>query len=649
MKKSFSIFIIIFFITAFLLFGCSYKPVDQELEQLPVEELPANQGIVTYNLDTNELVVDIKEDNLSVFKVFKDKTQEQLLGHFVGGIFTCEFSGEEFWNLESLRIDILRNNQIYKTLRITKENIKKLSLTIPSTSNTMYKLFIRSFYDSTGDGIGDFNGVVHKVSYLKELGIDTIWFLPFNRGKSYHCYDVEDYYNVEPDYGTLRDIDNMIKVLNGNGIKVIMDLVVNHTADTHPWFLDAIEKTTSSAYWNYYIMSLTQPVNTNHWHWKINSKGQKVWYFGLFDSSMPDLNYDNPKVLEEVKKIIDFWIIMGVDGFRLDAAKHYYGWDWDDGIQKSANVAKQLESYIRSKLGNNCIIVSEVYDGNPHVLLQFAPMPVFNFKLMYELTSNFEGRDNLLRDSINWVNSISSQYFLSTYHFPFIDNHDLNRMVSVLVDQKYSGNVINGTKQYLILNALLLSLNGMPAIYYGNEIGLRGWKWSSEPWDIPVREPMQWYKNQQGIGQTTWTKPIYQSKNITFGNANVDGAIYDNPSDGISVEEQQSGYTILNFFKQFITLRKTYFALSRGTIAIERDWKNLYVIKRTHQNQEVLVLVNLDPTYSNTYTIPSGYRWVWYAFFNGNNFEFGSKLMPQLSQNTNWTINPRQVYVFVKN
>ncbi|MEN3042824.1 MAG: hypothetical protein ABDH59_05935 [Fervidobacterium sp.] len=145
--------------------------------------------------------------------------------------------------------------------------------------------------------------------------------------------------------------------------------------------------------------------------------------------------------------------------------------------------------------------------------------------------------------------------------------------------------------------------------------------------------------NQQGIGQTTWTKPIYQSKGITFGNANVDGAIYDNPSDGISVEEQQSGYTILNFFKQFITLRKTYSALSRGIIVIERDWKNLYVIKRTYQNQEILVLVNLDPTYPNTYTIPSGYRWVWYAFFNGNNFEFGNKTNQPLSQNTNWTIN----------
>jgi glycosidase len=507
----------------------------------------------------------------------------------------------------------------------------------------MYTLFIRSYFDTDGDGVGDFSGVAEKVDYLKSLGVDTVWFLPFNKSKSYHGYDVEDYYDVEPDYGTLQDLDNMIKVLNENGIKVVMDLVVNHTSDTHPWFLDAVENTTNSPYWNYYIMSLDEPQNKDHWHYEINSSGQKVWYFGLFDSSMPDLNYDNPKVMDEVKKIIDFWADMGVDGFRLDAAKHYYGFDWSDGIEQSASVAKEIEDYIKDKLGENAIVVSEVYDGDSNVLLKFAPMPVFNFSFMYNLRGNFEGRDNLISDSISWIDS--SLYNLNVFHFPFIDSHDLDRFISELVDSKYQGDVISATKQYLLVNALLLSLTGMPTIYYGDEIGLRGWKWHSEPWDIPVREPMQWYKDQKGNGQTYWTKEFYGG--ITVGSANEDGAIYDDPDDGVSVEEQENGYSILNFFKEFINLRKEYPALAFGNTTIERDWKNLYVLKKSNNFQDVLVLINLDPTYSNTYEIPEGYKWVWYAFFDGDNYEFGEK-DEMILQNTGWTINPRQIYIFVK-
>ncbi|MFN6991518.1 MAG: alpha-amylase family glycosyl hydrolase, partial [Fervidobacterium sp.] len=605
-----------------------------------------------YNVDTNVLTLSWEygtgtfNGTFYIYKRLKDSNAYQMIGQSSTTIFSTTISGIDYWNTQSFGVNVIVDGKESGITELVVDNVSREELYVPLSSSTMYKLFIRSFCDSDNDGVGDFNGVSQKVAYLKDLGIDTVWFLPFTKGKSYHCYDVEDYYNVEPDYGTIDDLDQMIKTLNENGIKVVIDLVVNHTSDTHPWFIDAIENTTQSPYWNYYIMSLSQPSNTNHWHWKVNSKGETVWYFGLFDMSMPDLNFSNPQVFEEVKKIIDFWITMGVDGFRLDAAKHYFGFDWNDAISQSADLAKQLESYIRTKLGDNCIVVSEVYDGSPSVLSQFAPMPVFNFTFMYNITGNHEGRDNLLFDSISWLNA--AQYNLTTYHFPFIDNHDLNRFVSVLIDNKYSGDVTLGTKQYLLVNALMLSINGMPGLYYGNEIGLRGWKWSQYPWDLPVREPMQWYANQQGTGQTSWTKSIYQQGNITFGSANVDGSMYDDPNDGISVEEQISGYTILNFFKQLIGLRKDYQALSKGSIIIERDWKNLYVIKRVYGNQEVLILINLDPNYPNTFTIPQGFRWIWYAFFNASMFEFGPKNEQPLPQDTNWTVNQRQIYVFVK-
>ncbi|WP_241498803.1 alpha-amylase family glycosyl hydrolase [Fervidobacterium thailandense] len=602
----------------------------------------------TYNTDTNVLTLSWTHDEAECTYVVYAKIGnqlEQLATTNSKTISVQDFFGNKFWNTSSFVV-VAQKNGAQSSTEIPKNQLIITNLTVQTSSAVMYKLFIRSFYDAKGnDGIGDFLGVVQKVDYLKNLGIDTIWFLPFNKSESYHGYDVTDYYDVEEDYGTIEELEQMIKVLNENGIRVVMDAVFNHTSDKHPWFLDAVENTTNSRYWNYYIMTLEDKTGQANWHWKINSKGQKVWYFGLFSHTMPDLNFDDPEVRNEVKKIIDYWITMGVDGFRFDAAKHFYGWSWNDGISQSAQIAKELEVYIRSKLPN-AILVSEVFDGNPSVLSQFAPMPVFNFNFMYEITGNYEGKDNLLSNSTNWVRSLT--YHLPIYHFPFIDNHDLNRFVSVLIDQKYGGNVTSGTKQYLLVNALLLSLDGMPAIYYGNEIGLRGWKWSSDPWDMPVREPMQWYANQQGTGQTWWTKPIYQAKNITLGNARVDGAIYDDPNDGISVEEQTTGYTILNFFKQFINLRKQYPALALGSITIERDWKNLYVIRRTYGSQEVLVMINLDPNYQNNFTVPAGFRWVWYAFFNGNSFEFGSKNESPLSSNTNWTVNPRQIYVFVK-
>ncbi|KAF2962348.1 alpha-amylase family glycosyl hydrolase [Fervidobacterium sp. 2310opik-2] len=652
MKKNTANFSFIFIVLMliFSLSSCFYTIREEESF---VKNIKAS-----YNTDTNELRINWDVGTLNtntdikyyVLKKLKNENQYRKIGEANGKFFGLNnFSGKDFWNIEKIGIKAIVNGKESEIIEISKESIDLISLDVPLTSSTMYTLFIRSFYDTNGDGVGDFNGVLQKVNYLKSLGIDTVWFLPFNKSKSFHGYDVEDYYDAEPDYGTLEDLDNMIKVLNENGIKVVMDLVINHTSDTHPWFLDAIENTTNSPYWNYYTMSFEQPSNTNHWHYKINSKGQKVWYFGLFDSSMPDLNYENPQVLNEVKNIIDFWITMGVDGFRLDAAKHYFGWDWNDGIDQSADVAKQIEEYIRSKLGDGAIVVSEVYDGSATTLSKFAPMPVFNFTFMYNITSNFEGIDNLLSNSIGWINSIASQYQVTTYHFPFIDSHDLNRFISVLIDDKYHGDATSGTKQYLLTNALLLSLNGMPTIYYGNEIGLRGWKWGTDPWDMPVREPMQWYASQQGVGQTNWTKLIYQEKNITFGSANVDGAMYDDPSDGVSVEEEQNGYSTLNFFEQFIYLRKTYPALAFGDLSIERDWKNLYVIKRSYGTQHVLVLINLDQTYSNTYEVPATYSWVWYAFFNGNLFEFGTKSEAPLSQNTTWTIAPRQIYVFVNN
>ncbi|WP_448377482.1 alpha-amylase family glycosyl hydrolase, partial [Fervidobacterium sp.] len=217
--------------------------------------LPPTITGAIYNVDTNELTINWSYPSTitgAKFYVYlSDKNNNLYLWDITTShLSTQELLGADFWNVQKIGVRAVVNGKESKIEYVDKSNINITSINVPQTSSTMYTLFLRSFYDTNGDGIGDFSGVAQKVDYLKSLGVDAVWFLPFNRAKSYHGYDVEDYYNVEPDYGTFLDLENMIKVLNQNGIRVVMDLVVNHTSDTHPWFLDAVENTTNSKYWN---------------------------------------------------------------------------------------------------------------------------------------------------------------------------------------------------------------------------------------------------------------------------------------------------------------------------------------------------------------------------------------------------------------
>jgi len=193
-----------------------------------------------------------------------------------------------------------------------------------------YEIFVRSFFDTNGDGIGDFNGIVEKLDYLNDgdpttnddLGITGLWLMPINPSPSYHGYDVTDYYGVNPEYGSMEDFQNLLDEVHKRGIKVIIDLVLNHTSTSHPWFVDAYEDR-ESPYRDYYIWEdqpprFQSPWGTDVWHGTDNG-----YYYGIFWEGMPDLNYNNPEVTKEMQDVIRFWLEdVGVDGFRLDAIKH---------------------------------------------------------------------------------------------------------------------------------------------------------------------------------------------------------------------------------------------------------------------------------------------------------------------------------------
>ena len=191
-----------------------------------------------------------------------------------------------------------------------------------------YQIYPRSFCDSNGDGIGDIPGIISKVDYLASLNIDAIWFSPlYCSPNADYGYDISDYKNINPEYGTMQDFDRMVKLLHARNIKVIMDLVINHTSDKHRWFEES-RKSKDNPYRNYYIWRDGRGKNgkkpPNNWTsfflgtaWQYDElTGQ--WYLHLFDKNQPDLNYFNPRVLEEVKDVLNFWLKKGVDGFRCD-------------------------------------------------------------------------------------------------------------------------------------------------------------------------------------------------------------------------------------------------------------------------------------------------------------------------------------------
>jgi len=209
-------------------------------------------------------------------------------------------------------------------------------------SGVYYEIFVRSFYDTNGDGVGDINGVTAKLDYIKSLGVSGIWLMPINPSPSYHGYDITDYEGINPQYGTLKDFQKLLKEAHKRGIKVVIDMVINHTSDQHPWFKAALDPKDPHHDWYLWAkpgtdLKAISAVGGPAWHRAPNG----AYYEGTFTGAMPDLNYDNPAVRKAMIETGRFWLHLGVDGFRLDAAQHIYDdlrTDMGDPIALQKNV-----------------------------------------------------------------------------------------------------------------------------------------------------------------------------------------------------------------------------------------------------------------------------------------------------------------------
>lgn len=493
------------------------------------------------------------------FKIFKfNIVQNNLSGTFCKPLF-C------FLTLLLISTSILAQN---KSMNDNAKSAQQ-NLTASFPNCVFYEIFIRSFCDSNNDGIGDIPGIISKLDYLHDLGIEGIWLTPFNAAPSYHKYDVTDYYNVDEEYGTLDDVRELIAEAHKRNIKVIMDFVVNHTSVQHPWFIEA-QKSKTNAYHNYYTWADENnlPGEKHWWHFLQNNskhiiEGEK--YLGFFDRSMPDLNYDNNNVRSEIIKAGKYWLKdIGMDGFRLDAAKWIY---MPGNEKKNYSWWQQFVSEMK-KVKPSAFFVGEITDKNiataPY--LKDALTSVFNFELAEKIVETVQ----TYTDSgiISLVNDSRHLFFENNPGFidaTFITNHDQDRIAS------FTNGDDNKTK---MAAAILLTLPGSPFIYYGEELGMTGKK----P-DEQIREPFLWNEDAIDAGQTSWIKAKYSvEQNVKP----LSMQIID-------------GNSIYAYYKKLISIRNQSLALRVGELvssALSSD--NFLVYQRAVKLNSAIVIHNLQ-------------------------------------------------------
>ena len=441
-----------------------------------------------------------------------------------------------------------------------------------------YEIFVRSFRDSDGDGIGDFNGIIEKLDYLHGLGIKGIWLMPINPSPSYHGYDVTDYYAVNPDYGSMEDFERLLDEAHKRDIRIIMDLVLNHTSAQHPWFKSAL--TPGSEYREWYVWSETDPGFLGPWGaqaWYRASNGQ--YYYAIFWDQMPDLNYNTPAVREESKKIASFWLDeVGVDGFRLDAVRYLAE---DEALADSSANHLFLEewgTYYRT-IDPDTFTVGEAWTDNANV------KKYVESNAGLDSAFNFDLSDAIFK-ALNESNNTSLRFILQTTirDFPeqdnanFITNHDMPRVMNQLsTDKEQKAKVAAG---------ILLTAPGIPFIYYGEEIGMTGTK----P-DELIRTPMQW-SAEEGAGFTDGIP--WQAINSDYRAVNV-------------TDQTGEDTSLLEHYRRLIRLRNEHSALRVGqTYVAESDSNKLVAYVRASTDETVLVLINIDDQPVRDYSISLG-------------------------------------------
>ena len=436
-----------------------------------------------------------------------------------------------------------------------------------------YEVFVRSFYDSNGDGVGDLNGLIQKLDYIndgkpashRDLGASCIWLMPIAESPSYHGYDVSNYYRVDPEYGTNEDFKRLIAAAHRRGIRVLVDMVLNHASSEHPAFREA-QRDTASPFRSWFRWLPAHPGVKNEWggdNWH-RSSVRGDYYYGFFWGGMPDLNYDNPAVLEEAKRISRFWLVeMGVDGFRLDAIRHLV----EEGtkttnVPRTHTVLREYARYIR-EIAPHAFTIGEVWDSTGAMLAYYPDQldAHFAFEVSDSIISAVRrgSARGLLPPVLRIQRALPADRWAT-----FLRNHDQTRTVTALGGD---------TARARVAATLLLTLPGLPFVYYGEELGMTG----DKP-DERLRTPMHW-RRARAAGFTTG-KP-WQALHPDSLTANVE-AQHSDPG------------SLLNLHRRLIHLRAANPALATGElIALRASNDAVAAFLRRRGDRVVLVVANL--------------------------------------------------------
>ena len=419
-----------------------------------------------------------------------------------------------------------------------EEDLTTLNI-IDDNYRNYYEIFVMSFCDSNFDTIGDLNGVIMKLDYLKDLGYNGIWLMPIHPSDSYHKYDVKDYYNVDSKYGTIDDLKNLIAECHKRDINIIIDLVLNHSSKAHPDFAKACQAYNKyingqalteeeEKYKDYYVFYNTQnDVPSNITAYKAGAN-YNFYYEANFSANMPEFNCDSPYVREEFKNIIKYYLDMGIDGFRLDAVKYYYL----DNDKKNIELLNYLNTYMKS-INKDAYMVGECWSGS-EVIKNYYTSGVdsfFNFStsVSYGGTSGVINGPNPEGRGINrYYQSLLDNISIagSGIPAPFLDNHDMPRYT-------YETN----TQKNKFTFGLLAMMNGTIFSYYGDEVGLYGTNAGNTNPDQNVRIPIKWgdYTNPDCMVKFGQTVEYYPYPTVK--------------------EQLEDSNSILNYYKKVLLIR----------------------------------------------------------------------------------------------
>jgi oligo-1,6-glucosidase len=500
----------------------------------------------------------------------------------------------------------------------------------PWQNHAVYQIYPRSFCDSNGDGIGDIPGIISKLDYLKELGVGILWLSPIYCSPNDDMgYDVSDYKAINPEYGTMEDFDRLIAEAKKRGLRIVMDLVVNHTSDEHRWFKESQKK--DSPYCDYYYWREGKKNNTlppNNWTSMFPGPAWEfvpevgLWYLHLYGKKQPDLNWHNPKVLEEVESILRFWLDKGVYGFRCDVINQIYKESLEDGKGHSLS-GRGIEHYLMTE-GNHKILKTLQADVFSHydcvVIGETFKVDIPNGKrfLAGEMNMFFQFDAMGLDKGVNplWAKKFSPKKFMAVlYHWQqgvdwnanYLENHDQRRSISRFGDPRHYWK-----ESGKMLGLLNFTLRGTPFVYEGEELGMLNYPYKEKPGEYQdvccdflaasfkkfhfpkrlainfidtynrdhARSPMQW-DSSLNAGFSSTEQKCWLPLNPNFLRVNA-------------ASEQKDPDSIYHFYQTLMKARLQNSALNLGEFLPLKGNSHVFAYRRKDQSQSLLVLLNFS-------------------------------------------------------